>query len=106
MQETQQPDEVVEKFLENVWSAAGGAHETSVPAPEDVLQNDQAVSTLAEEYALRNLLPEEIGVWYRYQGSLTTPGCDESVTWTVMENTLPVSSKTVSTISLIYKVLY
>ena len=31
----------------------------------------------------------------RYQGSLTTPGCFESVTWSVFHKTLDVSSNQV-----------
>ena len=37
------------------------------------------------------------GKFYRYSGSLTTPGCYESVTWTVFEDVLPVSASQVST---------
>ncbi|RUS83902.1 hypothetical protein EGW08_008316, partial [Elysia chlorotica] len=31
--------------------------------------------------------------FYRYQGSLTTPNCAESVTWTVFKNTIPISQQ-------------
>lgn len=29
--------------------------------------------------------------YYRYKGSLTTPGCTESVVWTVFETPIPLS---------------
>ncbi|GFO10585.1 carbonic anhydrase [Plakobranchus ocellatus] len=40
---------------------------------------------------LRDFLPRSLTDFYRYSGSLTTPGCYESVTWTVFRNTIPIS---------------
>uniref|UniRef100_A0A667ZJ80 Carbonic anhydrase n=1 Tax=Myripristis murdjan TaxID=586833 RepID=A0A667ZJ80_9TELE len=37
------------------------------------------------------LSPQNLTNYYRYKGSLTTPGCTESVVWTVFENTIPLS---------------
>lgn len=36
-------------------------------------------------------LPKDHTTYYSYQGSLTTPGCDESVIWFVMTEKLFVS---------------
>ena len=38
----------------------------------------------------------DLNEFYRYSGSLTTPGCFESVTWTVFEKVLKVSAAQVS----------
>ena len=42
-------------------------------------------------FKMKDLLPENTDVFYRYSGSLTTPTCDESVTWTVFHQTIELS---------------
>ncbi|ESO85126.1 hypothetical protein LOTGIDRAFT_131044, partial [Lottia gigantea] len=44
-----------------------------------------------EAVSLRNLLPEDMSKYYRYNGSLTTPGCFETVTWTVFHQKQKIS---------------
>ncbi|XP_051006363.1 carbonic anhydrase 15 isoform X2 [Acomys russatus] len=47
---------------------------------------------LTSIFPLASLLPSALGLlrYYRYSGSLTTPGCDPAVLWTVFENTIPI----------------
>ncbi|KAF2357411.1 Alpha carbonic anhydrase [Trinorchestia longiramus] len=43
------------------------------------------------QYPLRAFLPRNLGAFYRYEGSLTTPTCNEVVTWTVFDQAVPIS---------------
>ncbi|XP_076246296.1 putative carbonic anhydrase 3 isoform X2 [Calliopsis andreniformis] len=38
-------------------------------------------------------LPKDHTAYYRYYGSLTTPGCQESVTWSIFTNKLTISKQ-------------
>jgi len=42
-------------------------------------------------YAMSSLLPKDVSRFYRYSGSLTTPTCNEIVTWTVFDEAIPIS---------------
>lgn len=46
---------------------------------------------LTESLTLENLLPKSRTEYFRYEGSLTTPLCAESVVWTIFPESLPVS---------------
>ncbi|XP_050985460.1 carbonic anhydrase 4b [Labeo rohita] len=46
------------------------------------------------------ILPHtELERYFRYQGSLTTPGCSEAVVWTVFEKPIPLSKQQLSAFS-------
>lgn len=46
-------------------------------------------------FKLKDFMTVNMGKFYRYQGSLTTPTCDESVTWTVFAEPLSMSESQV-----------
>ncbi|XP_072230871.1 carbonic anhydrase 4-like [Leuresthes tenuis] len=50
-------------------------------------------NTTLPSISLAQLIPSEQNMtsYYRYKGSLTTPGCTEAVIWTVFENPIPLS---------------
>ncbi|CAH1377840.1 hypothetical protein MTP99_019244 [Tenebrio molitor] len=50
---------------------------------------------------LNDFLPRDRAGFYRYNGSLTTPGCTEGVIWTVFTNPLPVSQSQVKSFSML-----
>uniref|UniRef100_A0A667X023 carbonic anhydrase n=1 Tax=Myripristis murdjan TaxID=586833 RepID=A0A667X023_9TELE len=60
---------------------------------------DQKVSIPAFDIQL--LLPEDLGRYYRYNGSLTTPPCHQSVLWTLFHQRVQISKRIFLTFSLI-----
>uniref|UniRef100_A0A8C3JJD3 Carbonic anhydrase 4 n=1 Tax=Calidris pygmaea TaxID=425635 RepID=A0A8C3JJD3_9CHAR len=57
-----------------------------------------------EPLPLSSLLPpeKELGKYYRYEGSLTTPDCHEGVIWTIFEKPIELSSLQISEFSKVY----
>ncbi|XP_069827875.1 carbonic anhydrase 4 [Dendropsophus ebraccatus] len=54
---------------------------------DDITNN--GTNTTVSKVKLQDLIPKEnLTLFYRYQGSLTTPPCDETVTWTVFAQTI------------------
>ncbi|PVD31565.1 hypothetical protein C0Q70_06979 [Pomacea canaliculata] len=53
------------------------------------LQNGSDITF--DVFSLRGLIPNDTSKYYRYLGSLTTPGCLEIVVWTVFQETIKVS---------------
>ena len=46
---------------------------------------------LLQTFSLDSLFPHDTAVYYRYQGSLTTPPCFESVIWTIFKKHIIIS---------------
>ena len=47
-------------------------------------------------FPLNSFLPDHTDEFYRYEGSLTTPQCQETVIWTIFTNTIQISEKQVT----------
>ncbi|PFX24698.1 Carbonic anhydrase 14 [Stylophora pistillata] len=56
---------------------------------EDVIKASN--KTIIMPFKLEPMLPETRDKFFRYSGSLTTPTCDESVTWTVFKHSVKIS---------------
>ncbi|XP_027718044.1 carbonic anhydrase 14-like isoform X1 [Vombatus ursinus] len=70
--------------------------ENQSPAYEHILSHLETIrykgqSTLVPPFNVGGLLPPELGEYYRYNGSLTTPPCYQSVIWTVFRRKAQIS---------------
>uniref|UniRef100_A0A665TUN6 Carbonic anhydrase XIV n=1 Tax=Echeneis naucrates TaxID=173247 RepID=A0A665TUN6_ECHNA len=65
--------------------------EETNPAFNNILNylSHQKVSIPA--FDIQSLLPKDLGRYYRYNGSLTTPPCHQSVIWTVFHERIQIS---------------
>jgi len=57
--------------------------------------------TTTAPFAMQDLLPKN-SEYYRYQGSLTTPGCDESIMWTVFKDPIYISQAQMNAFRSVY----
>lgn len=54
-------------------------------------------TSIIPEFRLTDILPslEKLSSYYRYSGSLTKPGCDEAIIWTVFQESFSISQQQV-----------
>ncbi|CAG9818339.1 unnamed protein product [Phaedon cochleariae] len=52
-------------------------------------------------FVIRDFVPRDRAGYFRYQGSLTTPDCNEGVVWTIFTSTIPISKKQVHIFELL-----
>ncbi|XP_022341512.2 uncharacterized protein LOC111135592 [Crassostrea virginica] len=69
------------------------ALEPIIQAMKAIRDPEDHAKVKIEAQAIKNFLPEDTSRFYRYNGSLTTPGCFESVIWTVFEERLTLSPR-------------
>ncbi|XP_026228973.1 carbonic anhydrase 4 isoform X2 [Anabas testudineus] len=74
-------------------------HLDNVIAALGRVQNNGS-STVVPDFRLSDIIPsaDDLHSYYRYVGSMTTPGCEQAVAWTVFEKTLSISSRQLDTI--------
>lgn len=76
-----------------------------IPLIQKYLSNGNSITT-DTTYSASIFLPRDRAGYYRYEGSLTTPTCDEGVIWTIFTQTLPISQNQVSVLSKIPSLLF
>ncbi len=86
---------VVGVFLE------AGEADPTIQSIWDAIPSDGETPGAVAALDPRALLPEG-GSYYRYPGSLTTPGCSEIVSWVVMTEAVAVSQDQIEAFAAIY----
>lgn len=68
------------------------------PVLKNILDSAESVKDTAGQsseiklpFSPEQLLPTDRTQYFRYEGSLTTPSCDESVVWTILKRSVPFS---------------
>lgn len=62
---------------------------------ENLVLPDGPASNVPIPFPFEDLLPDSTASFFRYDGSLTTPECNESVIWTVFQTPIAISERQV-----------
>lgn len=68
--------------------------ETCLTTSEKIFDVFTGQAVVMQNFALWKLLPTNAG-YITYEGSMTTPGCQETVTWILLNQPLHISVRTV-----------
>eukprot|EP00092_Neocalanus_flemingeri_P037331 GFUD01040655.1.p1 GENE.GFUD01040655.1~~GFUD01040655.1.p1 ORF type:complete len:324 (-),score=73.14 GFUD01040655.1:92-1063(-) len=80
--------EITREDNPHIEAVIAGIKHIRVPHTETHLEENFKLSSL--------ILPAVSGPYFSYQGSLTTPGCDEVVQWILFSTPLPISSRQIA----------
>ena len=77
------------------WFQISGTNNTALDPIISNLRHvrDPGTQVDLDPLTLESILPRDLHVFYRYTGSLTTPGCQEVVTWTVFRSVIQISER-------------
>lgn len=78
-------------ILFHVSTLANESLENILKAVEEVVDAAEKSATIPKLMRADSLLPTNTSTFFRYEGSLTTPSCSESVIWTVFTKTVSIS---------------
>jgi len=68
-------------------------------SPLDIANGEEQTKTL--KVSFRDLLPKDVDDFFRYEGSLTTPGCNERVKWTLFKEKMTITKSLMQTLRMI-----
>ena len=63
---------------------------------------ENKTTTIRKGIKLKDLLPDDKLQYYRYQGSLTTPSCNEIVVWTIFKQPIEISQGQLDELRKVY----
>jgi len=70
-----------------------GHEESLLHAVEEVPSHKDSRRVHVGETTIHHLIPHDLTAFYRYDGSLTTPTCNEQVIWTVLQEEKSISNE-------------